>query len=88
MLVKKRCKKKHSEAIAERQARFQALSEKSGDCRRAAGEVEEEIQNQQAGEERRGSCASQSSGGCFEPTMVEQIVAFGAAQTEHFIHVI
>ena len=51
----------------ERQARFQArcqtLSEKSGNFRKEADILEEEIQALQA-EERRGSCASQSNGCC------------------------
>ena len=52
-------------------ARFHALSEKSGESRRAASEVEEEIRILQAREERRGSCASQSNGWCFDPAIVE-----------------
>ena len=34
----------------------------------------------QAGDERRNSCESQSNGCCFDPTMVEQFIATGAAQ--------
>ena len=34
----------------------------------------------QAGEESRGSCASQSNGCCLHPAMVEQFLAVGAAQ--------
>ena len=41
--------------------RFRALSEKSDDSRQAAAEWENEIQNLQTGEERRGSSASQSN---------------------------
>ena len=48
---------------------FGALSEKSGDCRKEATALDNEIQALQAGEERRGSCASQSDGCCFDPVM-------------------
>ena len=65
--------------------RFEALSEQSGNCRRAADDLDDEIQILHAGEERRGSCASQSNGCCFDPAMVEQVFACGAAHTEHFI---
>ena len=73
-----------SEEMEERRARFQALSEKSGNCRKAAGELQDDIQILQARDVRRGSCASQSNGCRFDPGMVEQIFARGAAQTEHF----
>ena len=53
------------------ETRFRALSEKSGSCRREA-DILEEIQALQAGDERRNSCASQSNGCCFDPTVVEQ----------------
>ena len=68
--VKKKCKK-IDEDMERMRARFQALSEKSGESRRAASEVEEEIRILQAREERRGSCASQSNGRCFDPAIVE-----------------
>ena len=46
----------------------------------------------QAGEERRGSCASQSNGCCFDPAMLlwqmEQVFACGAARAERFIRVV
>ena len=61
-------------------------SEKSGNCRMAAHDSEDEIQILQAGEERRGRCASQANGCCFDPARVEQVFARGQAQTEHFIH--
>ena len=54
-----------NEEMEERKAlhetRFLALSEKSGDSRKAAAELEVEIQALQAREERRGSSASQSN---------------------------
>ena len=34
----------------------------------------------QAGEERRGSCASESNGRSFDPAMVDQLLTMGAAQ--------
>ena len=52
---------KVSEAVEERRVRVAALSDKSGNCRMAADNLEDEIQILQ-GEERRGSCASQSNG--------------------------
>ena len=57
---------KISEEMKERQASFQALSEKAGNCRMAADDLEAEVKDLQAGEERRGSCASQSNGCCFD----------------------
>ena len=42
--------------------------------------IDEEVQALQAGEERRGSNASQSNGCCFGPAMVEHFLALGAAQ--------
>ena len=56
---------------------FQALSEKSGESRSAASEVKEDIRIFQAGEDRRGSCASQSNGCCWDRAMLEQFFAFG-----------
>ena len=54
-----------NEEMEERKAlyetRFRALSEKSGDSRKVAAELEVEIHALQAGEERRGSSASQSN---------------------------
>ena len=51
---------------------------KSGNCRREANNVDEEIQALQAGEERRGSCASQSNGCCFDPATVEHFLTLEA----------
>ena len=62
------------------QTRFQTLSEKSGICRKEADILEEEIQTFQAGEQRRGSCASRSNGCCFNTAVVEQFLAMGAVQ--------
>ena len=53
-----------------------------------ADDLDDEMQILQAGEEGRGSCASQSNGSCFDPAMVEQVFACGAAHTEHFIQAI
>ena len=44
------------------ETRFRALSEKSGDCRKAAAELDNEIQALQAGEERKGSRRSGAVG--------------------------
>ena len=71
-----------SEEVEERRVRFAALSEKSGNCR-MADDLEDEIQILQAGEERRGSCASQSNGCFFYPAVVEQVFASGAAHAEN-----
>ena len=52
-------------------------------------DLEVEIQAVQAGEERRGSCASQSNGCCFDPAMVEHFLTMGATQALQqlaFIH--
>ena len=45
------------------------LAEKSSNSRMAADDLEEEIRSLQAGEERRGSCVSQSNGCCFDSVM-------------------
>ena len=55
-----------------------------GNCGMADG-LEDEIKILQAGEERGGSCASQSNGCCFDPAMVDQIFACGAVHAEHYI---
>ena len=60
------------------ETRFRALSEQSGDSRKAAAELENDIQALQAGEGRRGSRASQSNGCCFDPARWEQVFACGA----------
>ena len=56
----------------ERQARFQKLSETWCISQKEAEILEDEIQALQAGEETRGSCASQSNGCCTNPAIVEQ----------------
>ena len=63
--------KEWEEKKAHYETRFRALSERSGDSRKAAAELENEIQNLQASEERRGSSASQSNGWCFDPAILE-----------------
>ena len=86
---KKKCLKDAGDCKEEMRARFQTLSEKSGHCREEADILEEEIQALQAGEERRGSCASQSNGCCFCPAIVEQFFTMGAGQAVQqlaFIH--
>ena len=46
----------------------------------AGGELDQEIRSLQAGEDRRGSCGSQSNGWCFDPVVVEQVITMVAAQ--------
>ena len=67
------------------ETRFRALSEKSGDSRKAGAELENEIQALQAGEERRGSSASHSNGCYFDPAIWEQIFLFGETRAASFI---
>ena len=82
MLVRK--KSRESVKKWKKQGRVSRLHRRSRvNCRKAAGELQEDIQILQAGDVRRGSCASQSNGCRFDPGMVEQIFARGAAQTEH-----
>ena len=52
---------------------------------RYVSRLEDEVNILQAGEERGGSCASQSNGCCFDPAMVDQILACGAVHAEHYI---
>ena len=59
--------KEWEEQRAQYEMRFHVLSEKSVDSRTAAAELENEVQNLQASEERRSSSASQSNGCCFDP---------------------
>ena len=46
----------------------------------AEAELDGEIRNVQAGEERRGSCAYQPNGCCFDPAVEEHSFTMGAAQ--------
>ena len=69
--------KEWEEQRAQYETRFRVLSEKSGD---SAAELENEIQNLQANEERRGTSASQSNGCCFDPVILEHLLAMEAAQ--------
>ena len=55
--------------IKNREAHFRELAQKSSLFRMAANVLEVEIRGWQAGEERRGSCASQSNGCCFDSVM-------------------
>ena len=66
--------------IADWEVQLQELEQKSQRIYLAEAELHEEIRNLQAGETRN-SCASQSNGGCFDPTVVEQLFTLGAAQT-------
>ena len=77
--------KEKEERKALHETRFRALTEKSGDSRKAAAELEVEIQ---AGEERRSSSASQSNGCCIDPAVWEQVFAFGETRAEIFINVL
>ena len=72
--------KEWEEHRAQYEMRFHVLSEKSVDSRTAAAELENEIQNMQAREERRGSSASQSNGCCFDAAILEKLTAMGAAE--------
>ena len=54
------------EDMAKMRARLQALSEKSGESRRDASEVEEEIRILQAGASQSNGCSSKSSQGSTE----------------------
>ena len=67
------------------ETRVRALSEKSADCRKAAADLDVEIQALQAGDERRGSSASESNRCCFDPATWEQVFAYGVTQAESFI---
>ena len=64
--------------IEEREARFQELERKIKKLTRAEEDLDEVIRVVQAGEDRRGSCASQSNG-C-GTVVVEQLFTLGAAQ--------
>ena len=51
------------------------------------GGVGRKIRNLQAGEERRGSCASHSRGCCLDPSVVEHFLTVGTAQAmQHFAY--
>ena len=80
--------KEMEESKALYETRFRALSEKSGHCRKAAAELENQIQTLQVGEERRGCSASQSNGCCFDPATGEQVFAFGETRAASFIQFI
>ena len=70
---------------AEREAHFQELAQKSRNFQMAADDLEEEIRVLQAGEERRGICASQSNGCCFD-SLLEHLFTLGAAHARQQIH--
>ena len=68
----------------EREARFLELSEKSSNCRMGADDLEEETKGLQAGEERGGSCASQSNN-YYLDSVIEQLCTLGAAHARQQI---
>ena len=72
------------EEINEREARYLELAEKSNNKGMAAEHLEEEFRCLQAGEERRGSCASQCNGCCLD-AVVEQLFTLGATHARQQI---
>ena len=64
--------------IEEKDAQLQELGWIIQKASLVKAELDEEIRNLQAGEERRGSCASQFDRCCFDPTVVEQPITMGA----------
>ena len=62
-----------------RRDKLQELEQKSQRIYLAEADLDEEIRNLQAGEERRNSCASRSNGCCFDSTVVEQLFTFGSS---------
>ena len=64
--------------------RFRLLSDKGDKNRMADAEMEAELQGLQAGEERRGSNASQTGDGCME-ALWQQFIALGANGIETFV---
>ena len=70
------------EEIIQRKERFHRLSKKVDNNRMTAAELEELLRGLQAGEERRGSNASQVNQ-CFLDTVAEQLFTMGAAQAKH-----
>ena len=71
--------RKIREEIDREEERFRQLSDKVDEYRMVDAEMAAQFQGLQAGEERRGSNASQAVGCCME-TMVEQFFAVGADQ--------
>ena len=76
---KKKEMRKITEEIEWKEERFTQLADKVDKNRMADAEMEAELQGLQAGEERRGSIASQAVDCCLE-TMVEQIFTMGTDQ--------
>ena len=66
--------------IEERHAKIEELCQKIQKASMAEVELDEEVRGLHAGDERRGSSASQSNGCCFDSAMVELLVTMGAAQ--------
>ena len=67
--------------IADREARFPELAQKSRRIRLEEEDLDEEIRILHAGEDRRGSCESQSNGCCFAasiPPFLEQLFTLEA----------
>ena len=78
-LASKEEMRKLREYIDWKEERFRLLSDKVDKNRMADAKMEAELQGLQAGEERRGSTASQAVDCCLE-TVVEQIFAMGTDQ--------
>ena len=78
--LRKRCGRSERKSIKER--RVHELSKKVDSNRMAAAELEDELRGLQAGEERRGSNASQVNECCLD-TVAEQLFTMGAAQAKH-----
>ena len=74
--ARKRCQK--LEEINEREARYLQLSNKSSNNWMAAEDLEGELRGVKAGEERRGSCASQANDCCLD-AVAEQLFTMRAA---------
>ena len=76
--------RKIKEEIDWKEERFRLLSERVDKNRMADAEMEAEVQGLQPEEERRGSNASQTGGGCLE-ALWQQPIALGANGMETFV---
>ena len=74
--------------LKRRMPNFKSWDEKIQKTSLAEAELDEEIRNLEAEEERRGSGASQSNGCCFDPTVVEQLITMGATQAWQQIQIL
>ena len=66
--------------IEEKHAQLQELGQRIQKTSLAEVELDDEIRNLQAGEEIRGSCASQSNGCSFDPAVVQELYITMATQ--------